>query len=88
MAISGLVVTLSDKFSEEAMRASLATDERLTVGECFDGRVALVAETPSVEADRALWEDLWSMPGVRHVDVTYVYLEGESQSQEDPHAQS
>ncbi len=87
MAISGLVVTLSDKFSEEEVRTSLAADERLTVGKCFDGRVALVAETPSVEADRALWEHLWRMPGVRHVDVTYVYLEEESQSQEDSHAQ-
>ncbi len=83
MAISGLVITLADNFSEEDALAALRADERLTVGACFDGRVALVAETPSVASDRALWDDLWGMPEVRHVDVTYVYLDRDVTAQGD-----
>lgn len=95
MSISGLVLTLSNDSRGEAALSALAGDPRLTVGERFDRRVAVVAATPSVESDRQLWEDLRSIPGIAFVDVTYVHLDeqnaadenfGHNQRAEDQHA--
>lgn len=76
MAISGLVVTLSSDASlAAAARARIGADPRLTPGEAFGERLAVVAETPSVEEDRRLVDDLRSIPGVMHVDIAYVHLD-------------
>jgi len=76
MAISGLVIFLrNDPIAAEASLAALGRDARLTLGERFGTRVAAVAETPSVEADRTLWDDLHALPGVEYVDVTFVGLD-------------
>jgi hypothetical protein len=42
------------------------------VGERFGRRLAVVAETPDVASDRNMIDELRMMPGVVHVDVTFV----------------
>ncbi len=83
MSVSGLVVTLSEA-EPEALRAlaRLSTDARLTVGERFGRRLALVAETSGVGEDRELWDDLHAIDGVESVDVTFVALDEPGDKQE------
>lgn len=84
MAISGLVVTLAENNdAAEAAVAILRADPRLTLGEQFGRRLALVADTPSVRADRDLWDELRGNPGITNVDVTFVHLDAEPASSED-----
>lgn len=76
MAISGLVVTLRpDADKAAAALASMARDSRLTIGDRFGHKVAVVAETSGAGADRDLWDDLRGTPGVEFVDVTYIALD-------------
>ncbi|MBM4100722.1 MAG: hypothetical protein FJ256_00465 [Phycisphaerae bacterium] len=75
MAISGLVVTLADDPLGETALAALTADSRLTVGERFGQRLALVAETPCARDDHDLFDELRQLPGVTHVDVAYVRLD-------------
>ncbi|MBL8761239.1 MAG: hypothetical protein JNL50_08045 [Phycisphaerae bacterium] len=76
MAVSGIVVTLaSDPGLAEQAMAALSADPRLTLGERFGLRLAAVAETDSPRADRDLWDQLHAIPGVVHVDVTFVALD-------------
>lgn len=76
MAISGLVVTLKPDADEAARAlAIMASDRRLTIGDRFGHKVALVAETEGVGADRDLWDDLRGTPGVEFVDVTFIALD-------------
>lgn len=78
MAISGLVVTLADdKAAADAAVKLLGADKRLTIGERFGRRLALVADTPTVNADRVLWDELRETPGVAYVDVTFVHLDAD-----------
>lgn len=84
MAISGLVVTLADDETAAAgALAALGADPRLTLGERFGRRLAIVADTPSVHADRALWDELRGTPGVTYVDVTFVHLDTHPASSDD-----
>ncbi|MDZ4754570.1 MAG: hypothetical protein SGJ11_08740 [Phycisphaerae bacterium] len=76
MAISGLVVTLhEDSAAADAAVSALSDDGRVSVGERFGRRVAIVAETGSVAEDRDLWDALLAIPGVEHLDVAYVALD-------------
>lgn len=95
MAISGLVITLAENPAGAAALSALASDLRLTLGERFGQRVALVAETPSARNDHDLFDQLRELPGITQVDVTYVHLDTNpgycdhaphSQSVEDLHA--
>ncbi len=96
MSVSGLVVTLSDDDAGEAALTALAGDPRLTIGERFARRVAVVAETPDTRGDLELWEQLRRTPGIVHVDVTFVQVDPgpgpaepptDQRSMESPHAQ-
>lgn len=75
MSISGLIITLQDAPLAERAIAALARDARLTLGERYGNRIVAVAETPGVDTDRALWDDLRATPGVEYVDVTFVSLD-------------
>lgn len=75
MSISGLVLTLSDDASAEAALSRLAVDSRLVLGERFGRRLPVVAETPSVQGDRDLWDQLRASPGITNVDVAFVHLD-------------
>lgn len=77
MAISGLVVTLAEDPAGAAALTVLKSEPRLTLGERFGRRVAVVAETPSARDDRELFDELRAMPGITQVDVTYVHLDTE-----------
>lgn len=75
MSISGLVLTLSNDDSAAGAISALAADQRLTLGDRFGPRLAVVAETPCVASDRELWDQLRSTPGIANVDVTFVHLD-------------
>lgn len=75
MSVSGLVVTLSDDVAAQSALTMLAADPRLTLGDRFERRLAIVAETPSAKADLDLWDQLRSTPGITNVDVTFVHLD-------------
>ncbi len=76
MSISGLVVTLCAEDGAAAQAVSrMSADARLNVGERFGRRLALVAETMSVEEDRELWDQLRGLSGVVNLDVTFVHLD-------------
>lgn len=77
MAISGLVLTLSDDAAGAAVLSVLSTNPLLTLGDRFGRRVAVVAETPSAHADRDLFDELRGTPGITQVDVTFVHLDPE-----------
>ena len=84
MSISGLVVTLADDAAAEAALASLATDPRLSIGDRFDRRVAVVADTPSPQADLDLWDQLRRTPGIENIDVTFVHLDSDAEAPSGP----
>ena len=89
MAVSGIVLTLSDDDAKAANALeSLARDVRITLGERFGKRVAAVAETPSVDGDRELWDDLHRTPGIEFVDVTFVALDETASQTETSHVDS
>ncbi len=84
MAISGLVVTLAEDDDAAGSAVSkLGADPRLTLGERFGRRLAVVADTPSVHEDRALWDELRGTPGVTYVDVTFVHLDTDPAPSDD-----
>ncbi|MBS0198697.1 MAG: hypothetical protein JSR77_18270 [Planctomycetes bacterium] len=62
----------------------LTSDRRLSVGERFGRRIAVIAETPSAEADRSLWDELCAMPGVEFIDVAYVGLDDQAAPHSPP----
>ncbi|QYK49290.1 MAG: hypothetical protein KF838_05415 [Phycisphaeraceae bacterium] len=95
MAISGLVVTLAEDPVGVSALTALAADSRLTLGDRYGQRIALVAETPSARDDHDLFDQLRQRPGIVQVDVTFVHLDAspeycdcapQSQSAEDSHA--
>lgn len=77
MSISGLVLTLSHDATADVAVSELAIDPRLTLGDRFGRRLAIVAETASVEADRDLWDRLRGTPGITNVDVAFVHLDAD-----------
>jgi hypothetical protein len=85
MAVSGLVVTLSDDAAAAAALSKLLSDPRITVGDRFGRRLAAVAETPSVHADHLLFDELRSTRGIVHVDVAFVHFDAEADAGRSPH---
>ena len=77
MAISGLVLTLVDDVAFADVHRKLSADPRLTLGQQFGRRLAVVAETPGVSADRDLVDELRGTAGITHVDVIYVHLDND-----------
>lgn len=75
MSVSGLVLTFRDDAAVERGMAAISADPRLTVGDRFACKVAVVAETPSVKDDLDLVDELRRTPGVVHVDVACVHLD-------------
>lgn len=76
LAISGLVLTLvEDVAAADRAMTALSRDPRVTVGERYGRRIALVAETPDAASDQSLFDELRMMPGIEHVDVTFVGLD-------------
>jgi hypothetical protein len=85
MSISGLVIHL-DGDDAALVRAcdALRCDARLTLGPLNGRRLAAVAETDGVAADRRRWDDLRATPGVVHVDVAFVDFGGDEPVDDDP----
>lgn len=76
MPISGLSIVLSpDAQHAEQARAAMGADPRLELGEQNGSRLAVVSETQSTEEDKQLWNWLWDLPGVAHVDVAFIHFD-------------
>ncbi len=75
MAISVLVITITNHDLLPTALTALAAEPSLTLGERFGLRVAAIAETPSVDADRALIDALRATVGITNVDIAYVHLD-------------
>ena len=76
MAISGLVLTLTDDDAQRAQAMlSLAALPELDLGDLAGLRLPVVADTPDRRADRDLFERLQAMPGVLFADVAYVWFD-------------
>ncbi len=75
MAISGLILTHTDDDSVNRVTSALEADRRVTLGERFGLRRAIVAQTSSAAEDRALFDELRALSGVLNVDVVYVHLD-------------
>lgn len=79
MAISGLVITLTDdpKVRAHAI-ASIEEHDRITVGDRQKNRLPVVLETESSrEGSRLVRETLMDLEGVEFVDVVTVNFEDE-----------
>ena len=84
MAISGLVLTLTDDPAGQAQAIlSLAAMPELELGDLTGMRLPVVAETPHQGADRDLFERLQAMPGVLYADVAYVWFEPDADAAVD-----
>lgn len=88
MAISGLVVTVCEGAAGDAAAGALAADKRVTIGPRFGDQIAIVAETLGVQADRELCEALRAIPGVRHVDVSFIHLDLPGDSNPGAHGEA
>jgi len=76
MAICGLVITLSEEQEQrELALQALETAPDLTLGEGEGGRIPAVLEAAGKADYRERWEELEAMPGVTHLDLTYVNFE-------------
>lgn len=87
MSISGLVLTLSgsDTKSRRAI-ANLHADLRLTLGERAGRRLPAVAATTSVEEDERLVTDLRAIEGIEGVEIVFVGLDEQANTQVSPQA--
>ncbi|MGD9688245.1 MAG: hypothetical protein AB7K52_05275 [Phycisphaerales bacterium] len=86
MSVSGLVVTLQDTPAADAAFHVLLSHPRLTVGERFGHRVALIAETDSAHSDLQLVDELNAIPGIERIDVVCVHFD--ETSSQDGHART
>ncbi|MCO4763846.1 MAG: hypothetical protein KC502_20200 [Myxococcales bacterium] len=76
MAISGLVLTLSnDDTDRAAALAVLSNMTCLELGERAGNRLPVVADTPDRRADRDLFERLGRITGVTFAEVAYVWFD-------------
>ena len=90
MPISGLSIVLSPdaQCAEQACEA-IGREPRIEVGERQGARLAIVSETQSTDEDKQLWNWLWDLPGVAHVDVAFIHFEPPNDSGVvDPQLQS
>lgn len=74
--ISGVVLHLA--LEERLRRQTLQQIEEhscIELGACHANRAAIVIETPSAGPSRDVTDWLLSLPGVTHLDVTYVDFE-------------
>ncbi len=78
MAISGLVLTLTDNDDLRARTLQLLPEmPELSLGTAVGVRLPVVADTPHRSLDRALFERLQAMPGVLFAEVAYVWFDDE-----------
>ena len=88
MTICGLVITLSqDPGQRELALEALGTANDITLGDGVGQRLPAVLEHDGGRADyRKRWEELEAMPGVPHLDLTYInYEHQEEQDHERRH---
>ncbi|WP_425398689.1 hypothetical protein [Aeoliella sp.] len=77
MPTSGLVISTSQDADLQPLLAALGTRDCITCGEALSGRLPIVTVTAGKSEDKALWDWLWSLPGVTSVDIAFIYLEDE-----------
>jgi hypothetical protein len=76
MAICGLVITLEQAPEEQALAIQALKDAPdVTLGEATGERIPAVLESAGKADYRQRWEELLAVPGVAHLDLTYVNYE-------------
>ncbi|MCA9148529.1 MAG: hypothetical protein KDA92_04500 [Planctomycetales bacterium] len=81
MPVSGWVVTLSDRPASRAAAIRWIDQEpRLERGVISGQRMAVVADTTHAAADRELWSQLESLPGVVMIEVAFIGFEDDDDS--------
>ena len=73
MPVSGLVITLDG--DDAALRARLADEPRIDLGERVDRKLPAVVDAPDPRTDRALRARIESDPDVRYVDVVFIHFD-------------
>lgn len=74
MPVSSLLLTI-DPAAEPNLRAALATDPRVLIGERVGPRLPLALETADQADDEAAWAWLRGLPGVAWVDLAWISIE-------------
>jgi hypothetical protein len=78
MAVSALVLTLSEDAAERARALSvLRATPTITLGDLADLRLPIVTETPTARDGAALAEWLLEVPGVHLVDLVFADFSNE-----------
>ena len=76
MAITGLVITLSDEPRPiDQTLAELATDPRLELGECRQSTLAAVLTTASAADDKKTFETIRQIKGVTNLAIAVVHFD-------------
>jgi hypothetical protein len=55
----------------------------MELGIVVENRFFIVVETPDSEADRHVWEWLYSLPGVSQVEIAVIHFENEHDPGQD-----
>lgn len=74
MPTSGLVISTAHRVDPRPVFEALNGRDGITCGAPIEGRVPIVTETASKAEDKALWDWLWTLPGVASVDVAFIDL--------------
>lgn len=81
MAISGLVITLSEHEAERAAAlACIAKERALTLGQAHGLRLPAVLESDDRHHYQRCWDALVDLPGVLQVDLVFVDYEASGES--------
>ena len=89
MPISGLVVTLAEDAKVAALTTRAIRDNpHFTLGRQSGRRWPVVLDTPARRQDRSCWEWLIALPGVVHVDVTFIHFDCADGAGEGTHGSS
>jgi hypothetical protein len=70
---------LTDDEPARCALETLSADDRVELGIRRGRHVAATLETSSPQEDKLAWHWINELPGVRHVDVVFVSLEGTSE---------
>ena len=78
MAISGIVITLSDDPDQQTQTmAKLAADPRLELGQAKGNQLPAVLCTPSVDDDQHAFDVISAVEGVVCVSIAVVHFDDE-----------
>jgi hypothetical protein len=85
MPVSGLVLTLSsDAERTSAAISELRSHPSIVIGDLAGPKLPIVVDTPTSEDDRAVWEWLHSLPGIRFVELVCADVSADTTTNPSP----